>query len=72
MQYYTFSGPADMKFGKTSVKAETEKDARHLAMVARWGRPNGKPHPGDTGPDGRYLSHGLELLDISDKPPVEE
>lgn len=61
MSKYTFSGPADQLVdGPTTVESSTEGEARHLAMVARWGKPNGRPAK-DTGADGRYLSAGLSL-----------
>ncbi len=65
LRSFTFTGPADaMCGGQTTVQARTELEARHLAMVARWGRPNGRP-AADTGPDGRYLSAGLSLVDVA-------
>lgn len=71
MKSYTFSGPADgitgeggKARGRTTVMAGCEADARHLAMVARWGRPNGRPCA-DVDRNGRYLSSGLSLVPAS-------
>jgi len=34
---YTFRGPG----GERTVEAKTEAEARHLAMLVRWGPPDG-------------------------------
>jgi len=67
MSTYTFIGPS----GKaTTVVATSEREARHLAMLARWGAasPLTLPEPGTTpkryttiGRDG-YCGLGLELF----------
>lgn len=64
LRTFTFSGPGDTMHGTTTVRARTEADARHKAMLARWDRPNNRPAP-DTDSDGRYLSHGLSLMSVS-------
>jgi hypothetical protein len=61
MPKFTFKGAG----GERTVTAPNEAEARHLAMVERWGPPNGRPAL-DTGPDGRYLSVGLDLASVED------
>jgi hypothetical protein len=61
MAKFTFSGPSNK--GLTTVTANTESEARHLAMVERWGHPNGRPAK-DTDASGRYLSAGLHLESV--------
>ena len=68
MPLYTFSGPGDTYLrGRTTVEANSEAEARHLAMVARWGKPNNSPAK-DTGADGQYLSAGLDLIKVEEPP----
>lgn len=58
MQSYTFSGP---KAEYTTVTATDEYQARHLAMVARWGPPVGVyKHP--------YAGYGLTLVSVEQAP----
>jgi hypothetical protein len=58
LYWFTFKGPGSDRFceKETRVKATTEENARHEAMVARWGEPDG-----DYGPT--YEGKGLELID---------
>lgn len=58
-QTYYFSGPG----GSRSVVAISEREARHLAMVERWGEPNGRPCI-DVEEDGMYKSLGLDLIRV--------
>jgi hypothetical protein len=61
MPKFTFKGAG----GERTVTAKTEAEARHKAMVERWGPPNGRPAK-DTSPDGRYLSVGLDLFSVEE------
>ena len=60
MQSYTFTGP---KGGYTTVQADTETEARHLAMVERWGPISiwDKIWGGQGAPD-QYSGYGLSLV----------
>jgi hypothetical protein len=54
---YEFNGPSGR--GITRVKADNEEDARDLAMVERWGPPEGFcKHP--------YQGRGLVLVSKSE------
>jgi hypothetical protein len=64
MTTFTFSGPGDgLVGGPTTVQADDETEARHLAMVKRWGPPSGKPAQ-DADERGRYYSAGLDLIKV--------
>lgn len=57
MQSFTFTGS---KGGYTTVQADTETEARHLAMVERWGPINHfDPIYGHL---GQYSGYGLTLV----------
>ena len=58
MPKYTFSGPKGVK---TTVQASNEYEARHLAMVERWGPPYVIGKWPQTDKNGKYYSTGLHL-----------
>lgn len=61
MPTYTFKGA---KPETTVVFASDEKEARHLAMVARWGdKPD--PNVGTLVVLDRYSGYGLDLVKVS-------
>lgn len=69
MRKYTFSGAGNARSdgrGPTTVIADNEAEARHLAMVERWGHPNGQPAQDVDSRTGRYLSHGLSLVSTAE------
>lgn len=59
MQEYKFSGPG----GSRVVVASNESEARHLAMVQRWGPPSGMY-------GRRYEGRGLILLETKPARPA--
>ena len=60
MKEYTFTGPKGC--APTTVSARSEDEARHKAMVKRWG-PCGKGDP--IVPADTYQGFGLDLILIS-------
>jgi hypothetical protein len=66
LKTYEVTGPG----GTRVVKAATEKEARHLAMVERWGDVSDRivPRRRLGGPDGvyePYLGRGLTVRKVS-------